>query len=137
MDFKDKTMTIASIRGMIEKFRIEGDELNIFKDVLLDEEFIHLKEEMKIKDDLYKKSHDAFDGERNNLLGLIDDYKSTLNEKITNYDKMIEEKRKELDAIAKEKERFFNLSSLRHMVIYINISLMRMKSNYGTNIKNI
>jgi hypothetical protein len=117
MDFKDKSMTIANISAMIEKFRIDGDELNIFKDILLDEEFILLKEEMKIKDDLYKQSHDTFDGERNNLLRLIDDYKSSLNIKISCYDKMIDEKRKELDAISKEKERFFNLSSLRHMVI--------------------
>jgi hypothetical protein len=120
MDFRDKILTIANIRAMIEKFRIDGDELNIFKDVILDEEFILLKEEMKFKDELYKQSHDAFDGERDNLLGLIDNYKSTLNDKIFCYDKMIEEKRKELEAISKEKERFFNLSSLRHMVNYIN-----------------
>ncbi len=116
MDFRDKTMNIAKINSMVEKFKIDGDDLNVFKDILLDEEYILLKEEMKIKDELYKQSHDAFDGERVKLLGLIEDYKKTFNDKILKYDKMMDEKKRELEAIGKEKERFFNLSSLRHMV---------------------
>jgi len=63
-EFKENLMTIADIKAIIERFKIEGEELTEHKDRVYNEELYLLRQEIKVKDDSFDEMKKTFDIER-------------------------------------------------------------------------
>jgi hypothetical protein len=98
-EFKDKLLTMTDIKSIIERFKIEGEELNIFKETLNDEELILLREEIKIKDQIYKESQKNHENEKAKLTDMLEGYRKTIKTKIETFDKVVSMKEGLIDSI--------------------------------------
>jgi hypothetical protein len=103
-EFKDKLLTMTDIKSIIERFKIEGEELNVFRETLQDEELVLLREEMKVKDQIYKESQKTYESEKASLTDMLDGYRKTIKTKIDTFDKVVAMKEGLMDSIRKHSE---------------------------------
>jgi hypothetical protein len=137
-EFKQNLITISDIKLLIDKFQAEGQELTVHKDKVYNEELYLLRQEIQIKDDLFKNMKENFENDRKNLQELINGYKSTTDTKIILYEKLFEIKKAEINALKNEKKNLDEIESSKKKVNYFNFifRLLKMKSICGVNKEN-
>jgi hypothetical protein len=115
-EFKQNLITIDDIKNLIEKFKIEGEELTLHKDRVFSEELLVLRQEVKIKDDLFNDLKKTLLTERKNFEEVIENYKKTINGKIVIYDMLIKEKQMEVTSLKNEKLRLEGVENAKRNV---------------------
>lgn len=103
-EFKNNLITIADIKSLIERFKVEGEELTVHRDRIFNEEFYMLREEIKVKDGLYNDAQKNYEKEKKNLDAMIEGYKKNIDGKLLIYEDLSNLKKFELSALKAEKE---------------------------------
>jgi DNA repair exonuclease SbcCD ATPase subunit len=115
-EFKDKLLTMTDIKSIIERFKIEGEELNIYKETMQDEELVLLREEIKVKDQIWRESQKNNESERGKLIELVNGYKKNIKAKLDILDKISTTKESELESIIKHRESSNNIDLNKKLV---------------------
>jgi hypothetical protein len=117
-EFKNNLITIVDIKSLVEKFKADGEELTEHKDKLFSEELYLLRQEIKIKDDIYNQAANHYLEEKKSLLGLVGNYKNDIESKLTNLTNLFQAKELEVQALKAEKQRLVGIQSSKKNVKY-------------------
>lgn len=117
-EFKNNLITIVDIKSLVEKFKVEGEELTEHKDRLFNEELYLLRQEIKIKDDIYNQAANHYSNEKKNLFELMENYKNDIESRITNLNNLTISKEQEVQALKAEKLRLIGIQSSKKNVIF-------------------
>lgn len=104
-EFKENLISISDIKNVIEKFKIEGNELKIQRDKLVSEEIYLLRQEIKTKDKSIQDLKNNYKKENSSLNDMIEVYKKGMDNRITSLDNLIQMKTNEVTALKNEKKR--------------------------------
>lgn len=104
-EFKENLISISDIKNIIEKFKIEGNELKIQRDKLVSEEIYLLRQEIKTKDKSILDLKSNYKSENKNLNDMIEAYKKGIESRLSSLDNLISIKTNEVNALKNEKKR--------------------------------
>lgn len=116
-EFKENLITISDIRSMIEKFKIEGGELKIQRDKLINEEVYLLRQEIKTKDKSISDLKANYRKENQNITEVLDQYKKHIDVRLASLDGMVQQRQNEITALKNEKIRLQSIESRKKEVI--------------------
>jgi hypothetical protein len=115
-EFKENLITISDIKILIEKFKIEGEELNIHKDRVYTEELYLLRHEVKVKDESVDSLRKNFEMEKKHMNDLIEICRKNVDSKVNAYENLILQKKNEVHALRNEKERLEGMEDAKRTV---------------------
>lgn len=118
-EFKENLITISDIRNIIDKFKIEGGELKIQRESLVNEEIYLLRQEIKTKDKSISDLKANYKKENNSLNDLFEQYKKNIEGRISSLDLMISQRDNEITALKNEKKRLSDIENRKREVSYM------------------
>ena len=110
-EFKENLITITDIKNIIEKFKIEGGELKIQRDKLVNEEIYLLRQEIKTKDKSISDLKSNYKRENNSLNEVLEQYRKGIETRISSLDQMLVQRQNEITALKNEKDRINGIES--------------------------
>lgn len=119
-EFKENLITISDIRNTIEKFKIEGGELKIQRDKLVNEEIYLLRQEIKTKDKSIADLKANYKRENQSLNELFEQYKKGIENRISTLDNLLIQRESDITALKNEKRRILEIESRKKEVRYYN-----------------
>jgi DNA repair exonuclease SbcCD ATPase subunit len=108
-EFKENLITITDIKGIVEKFKIEGGELKIQRDKLINEEIYLLRQEIKTKDKSISDLKSNYKKENSNLNEVLEQYRKGIEGRISSLELMLTQRGNEITALRNEKERVLGI----------------------------
>lgn len=103
-EFKDNLLSVESIQNIINNFSVQGNELTKHKEYLCNEELFQLRQEIKGKDDAFESLKKIHADEILKKDKIINNYKTTIDNKVKTFEELISNKKKEIDALTKDTE---------------------------------
>lgn len=115
-EFKENLITISDIRNIVEKFKIEGGELKIQRDKLVNEEIYLLRQEIKTKDKSISDLKTNLKKENQSINEVLDQYKKHIDVRITALDNLLQQRQNEITALKNEKVRLQSIEARKKEV---------------------
>lgn len=128
-EFKENLITISDISRIIEKFKIEGGELKIQRDKLVNEEIYLLRQEIKTKDKSISDLKANYRKENQSINEVLDQYKKHVESRISTLDNLLQQRQNEITALKNEKIRLQSIEARkkevsRIIVIYSYVHIL-------------
>jgi len=115
-EFKENLITLTDIKNIIEKFKSEGDELNLHKRQILNEEIYLSRQEVAKKDEVFNLQKKNFENELKEKQLLLDNYKKNFTSKLDGLEKLIKLREVEFSALMSEKEKLIKIEENKKKV---------------------
>ncbi len=129
-EFKQNLITLTDIKGIIEKFRAEGEDLNAHKRQILNEEIYLSRQEVAKKDEVVNTQKKNFENEIKETKNLLESYKKSFCDKLDSLDKLIKLREVEFSALMSEKEKLISIEENKKKVV-INLLIINNQYIYG------
>ena len=115
-EFKENLISIADVKNLIEKFKVDGNELKVQRDKLVSEEIYLLRQEIKTKDKSIADLKINYKKENTSLNELLEVYKKGIESRLQTMDNLISMKSNEVNALKNEKKRLETIESRKKEV---------------------
>lgn len=119
-EFKENLITLTDIKGIIEKFRAEGEDLNSHKLQILNEEIYLARQEVAKKDEVFSSQKKNFEAEIKETKDLLESYKKNFSAKLESLDKLIKLREVEFGSLMSEKENLIKIEENKKKVNFNN-----------------